>query len=111
MLLGDAPSTPPCSILVAELAAQYTEQLVGAGIAALQVPSRPTAAVPVDNPYCSCKLTRVLRSRCSLTSGQGRRSPRPTSRRRTSSWVSDAPPTAADMGPCTSMALITSGWG
>ena len=27
-------------------------------------PPRLTAAIPMDNPYCSCKLTRV-RSRCS----------------------------------------------
>ena len=31
---------------------------------ALQVTSRLTAAIPVENPYCSCRLTRV-RSRCS----------------------------------------------
>ena len=28
---------------------------------------RPTAAIPMDNPYCSCALTRV-RSRCSRSS-------------------------------------------
>ena len=32
----------------------------------LQVTSWPTAAIPVDNPYCSCKLTRV-RPRCRRT--------------------------------------------
>ena len=29
----------------------------------MQVTSRPTAAIPMENPYCSCTQTRV-RSRC-----------------------------------------------
>ena len=57
----------------------------------LQVPSRPTAAVPMENPYCSCKLTRVRRG-CSRRSARSRpiwsssSAARSGPRRRTSTW-------------------------
>ena len=43
--VGGAPPAPPAPPLDV--------------VTAIQVQSRLTAAVPVDNPYCSCKLTRV----------------------------------------------------
>ena len=55
---------------------------------------RPAAAIPVDNPYCSCKLTRV-RSRCSSTPSSGTSRAKETSTRAStrrgcgSCWTSD----------------------
>ena len=39
-----------------------------------RVTSRLAAAIPVDNPYCSCELTRV-RSRAAVEAMLGPRSP------------------------------------
>ena len=54
----------------------------------------PTAAVPTDSPYCSCKLTRV-RSQGAGCSGSGWRRPGPRSRSTGSSCSQGGWPTAA----------------